>query len=165
MMSASRESESPRTARRTGELIPPSAEVKQFADTYRVRARRDECGELILPGRVGHVYEHGPGRFGVYLSCASARAWSAAKRALTGEGFTIRQNGDMEGTALFDPANAQQARLALDIARIRKRRVLTPEQRQKMAVQLRSIKRGVSAARNDDPAPLDAEHVGSPCRA
>ncbi len=151
--------------RTTGELIPPSPEVRQFADTYRVRARRDECGELILPGRIGHVYEHGPGRFGVYLSCASARAWSAAKRTLTAGGFTIRQNGDMEGTALFDPDNAHQARLALEIARIRKRRVLTPEQRQRMAIQLRSVKRGGSAARNDDPAPRDAEHAGSPCRA
>jgi hypothetical protein len=103
--------------------------------------------------------------FGVYLSCASARAWSSAKRTLTAAGFTIRQNGDMDGTALFDHADAQQARLALKIARIRKRRVLTPEQRQKMAGQLQSVKRGVSAARNGDHSLLDAPHADSPCRA
>lgn len=146
-----------------GELIPPSAEVKQFAETYRVRARRDECGELIIPGRIGHVYEHGTGRFGVYLECATKRAWKSAKRTLTAAGFTIRQNGDLEGTALFNPANEQQARLALEIARVRKRRVVTPEQRQKLAERMRSIKRGVSAARIDDLPPHDAECVGGLC--
>jgi hypothetical protein len=145
-----------------GELIPPSTEVKQFADTYRVRARRDECGELILPGRIGHVYEHSAGRFGVYLSCATKRAWSSAKRTLTAAGFTIRQNGDMEGTALFDPENEQQARLALEIARIRKRRVVTVEQRQRMADRMRSIKKGVSAQKSDDPTGYEAKDVGGP---
>jgi hypothetical protein len=142
------------------ENIAVNTEVKQFADTYRVRARRDECGELILPGRIGHVYEHGAGKFGLYLSCATPRSWSSAKRTLIAGGFTIRQNGDMEGTALFDPDNEQQARLALEIARVRKRRVVTAEQRQRMAEGLRSIKRGVSAARSDNPAQHEAECVG-----
>jgi hypothetical protein len=146
-----------------GELIPPSAEVKHFADTYRVRARRDECGELILPGRIGHVYEHGAGRFGVYLSYPTKRAWSSAKRTLTATGFTIRQNGDMEGTVLFDPENEQQARLALTIARIRKRRVLTAEQRQRMADRMRSIKKGVSVKKSGNLPPHEAEGVDSPC--
>ena len=142
-----------------GELIQPSAEVKQFADTYRVRARRDECGELILPGRIGHVYEHGAGRFGVYLSCATKRAWSSAKRMLVAAGFTVRQVGEMQGTALFDPANEQQARLAVEIARIRKRRVVTAEQRQRMADRMRSIKKGVSADKSADPTQHEANHV------
>lgn len=142
------------------ENIAGNTEVKHFADTYRVRARRDECGELIFPGRIGHVYEHGAGKFGVYLSCATKRAWSSAKRTLIAGGFTIHQNGDMEGTALFDFENEQQARLALEIARVRKRRVVTAEQRERMAEGMRSIKRGVSAARSDDPAPHGAECVG-----
>ena len=146
----------------SGELIPPSAEVKLFADTYRVRARRDECGELILPGRIGHVYEHGAGKFGIYLSCATKRAWSSAKRTLTAAGFTIRQNGETEGTALFDPENEQQARLALEIARIRKRRVVTAEHRQRMAERMRSIKRGVSADKSADPKGNEAKDVGGP---
>jgi hypothetical protein len=144
----------------SGELIQQSAEVKHFADTHRVRARRDECGELILPGRIGHVYEHGTSRFGVYLNCATKRAWSSAKRTLTAAGFTIRQNGDMEGTALFDPANEEQARLAVEIARIRKRRVVTPEQRKRMAERMRSIKRGVSAQKGHHPTGYEAKDVG-----
>lgn len=146
----------------SGELIPASAAVKHFADTYRVRARRDECGELILLGRIGHVYEHGAGRFGVYLNCTTKRAWSSAKRTLTAAGFTIRQSGDIEGTALFDPENEQQARLALEIARIRKRRVVTTEQRQQMAERMRSIKMGVSADKSADLTAYDAECVDSP---
>jgi hypothetical protein len=118
------------------ERIPPSPEIKQFAETYRVLTRRDDCGELIVPGRMGHVYEHCPGRFGVYVECATKRAWSAAKRTLMAAGFTVRQNGDTEGTAVFDPANGQQARLALETVRVRKRRALTHEQRQAMAERL-----------------------------
>jgi hypothetical protein len=118
------------------ELIPPSPEIKQFAETYRVLTRRDDCGELIVPGRMGHVYEHGPGRFGVYVECATKRAWSSAKRTLTAAGFTVRQNGDTEDTALFDPASGQQARLALATAKVRKRPVTTPAQRQAIADRL-----------------------------
>jgi hypothetical protein len=50
-----------------------------------------------------HVYEHGAGRFGVMLMFDSARKWSNAKKTLIAGGFAIRQNGDTEGTALFDP--------------------------------------------------------------
>jgi hypothetical protein len=75
-------------------------------------------------------------------------------------GFTIHQNGDMEGTALFDFENKQQARLALQIARVRKRRVVTEEQRERMAEGMRSIKRGVSAARSDDLGPHGCECIG-----
>jgi hypothetical protein len=141
------------------ELIPPSPEIKQFAETYRVLTRRDDCGELIVPGRMGHVYEHGPGRFGVYVECATKRAWSAAKQTLMAAGFTVRQNGDTEGTALFDPANGPQVRLALETVRVRKRRALTHEQRQAMAERLgrnfSPIKQGVSASRSDGPIQYD----------
>jgi hypothetical protein len=112
---------------------------------------------LIVPGRLGHIYEHGIGRFGVYLSCATERRWSSAKRTLTAAGFAIRQNGDIEGTALFDPANEQQARLALDIARIRKRRIVTDAQRQAIADRFRPYKRGVSAQNSGPASPHDAE--------
>src|SRR5579863_9850041 len=107
-----------------------------FAETYRVRATRDGCGESIIPRKLramgvplrpeysGHIYDYGSGRFGVVLMFESKRRWGSAKRKLVAAGFEIRQDGDSEGTALFDPADAAQARLAIRLARIPARRRL-----------------------------------------
>jgi hypothetical protein len=77
----------------------------------------------------------------------------------TAGGFTIRQNADNEGTALFDPADEQQARLALATAKVRKRPVTTPAQRQAMAERLQinasPTNKGVSAPNPDNRAPVD----------
>jgi hypothetical protein len=83
-----------------------------------------------------HVYEHGAGRFGVMLMFDSARKWSNAKKTLIAGGFAIRQNGDTEGMALFDPEDKAQARLALKIAGARIRRQLSPEKREAVVKRL-----------------------------
>jgi hypothetical protein len=38
-----------------------------FAERYRLRTKRDGCGDLIAPGRFGHLYEHGAGLVGLVL--------------------------------------------------------------------------------------------------
>jgi hypothetical protein len=62
--------------------------------------------------------------------------WTYAKKKLTAGGFTIRQDGDTEGTALFNPEDKAQGRLALKIAGARVRRELTQEQRDALAARL-----------------------------
>lgn len=118
--------------------------IKDFAEGHRVQARRDGCGDRIITGRLraknmstrpeyaSHIYENGDGRLGVLLMFESKRRWGSARRKLVAAGFEIRQDSDSEGTALFDPANAAQVRLALKLARVRVRRELTEEQRQKL---------------------------------
>jgi hypothetical protein len=122
--------------------------LEHFTETRRVRARRDGCGESIIPGKLrardvplrleysSHIYEHGDGRFGVLLMFESKRRWGSARRKLAAVGFEVRQDGDAEGTALFDPSNAMQVRLALKLARIRSRPELSPEQRQTLLSRL-----------------------------
>ncbi len=133
-------------------------DIAQFAETYRVRTRRDECGETIVCGKLwkaqpkphrmyGHqIYDHGEGRFGLILMFAvddgkeiggsgkSAR-WNNAKKKLLAAGFTLKQDGDAEGVCLFDPNNKAQSALALKLARVRFRRTveMTPEQRKAVA--------------------------------
>jgi hypothetical protein len=41
--------------------------------------------------------------------------WTNAKKKLLAAGFTVRQNGDTEGTALFNPEDKSQARFAFKI--------------------------------------------------
>jgi hypothetical protein len=111
--------------------------VKQFADALRVRAKRDECGDLIIPGGVGHIYDQSDGQhFGVLLMLQTKQQWTWAKKKFLAAGFVIQQDGDTEGTALFAPADRKQARLALKLARVRQRRTLSPERRKALAGQL-----------------------------
>jgi hypothetical protein len=133
--------------------------IDQFAVSYHARTRKDECGERIIMGKVWkvqpkskfrvarelytyghHIYEHGDGRFGVMLMFDSARKWNNAKKTLTASGFTIKQNAETEGTALFDPENKAQAKLAMKITGARIRRQLSPEKRDALVVRLQAVR-------------------------
>src|SRR2546426_11438739 len=93
-----------------------------------------------MPKRVEyacHVYDHGDGqRFGLLLLLKTKQQWTHAKKQLVTAGFTVKQNAETEGTALFNPEDAGQVRLAFKLARIRVRRELSPERRQALAAQL-----------------------------
>jgi hypothetical protein len=105
--------------------------LKEFAEQYRVRTRRDSCDEEIIPGKkfCSHIYDHGDGRFGLCLILQTPTKWTFAKKRLSGEGFSLRQDGDTEGTLLFDPTNEKQSRAAIRGAGIRYRRVLSEADR------------------------------------
>jgi hypothetical protein len=131
--------------------------IDQFAVAHHARTRKDECGEPIIngklwkrqpkPGRMygHHIYEHGDGRFGVMLMFDSARKWNNAKKTLTASGFTIKQNAETEGTALFDPENKAQAKLAMKITGARIRRQLSPEKREALVARLQAARVKVAA--------------------
>jgi hypothetical protein len=93
-----------------------------FAQVENVRLRHDDCGDEMLLGRRGHVFEYGSGRMGLYLTFNTKRQWSAAKRKLLAAGFVITQEGDTEGVATFDASNAGQVLVALKLAGIHRRR-------------------------------------------
>ena len=38
-----------------------------FVDRYRLRTKRDACGDHIVPGKFGHLYEHDQELFGLVL--------------------------------------------------------------------------------------------------
>jgi hypothetical protein len=120
-------------------------DLKTFAEKYRVHTRIDSCGDTIIPGKQfckdmpttrqvngrpepiveyrSHIYDgFADGRLGLCLLLATIRRWTHARKTLEAAGFTIKQNGDQEGCALFDPDNPIQARLALKLAGIKTRR-------------------------------------------
>jgi hypothetical protein len=130
--------------------------VDQFAQKYHARTRKDESGEetFILgaqwkhprTGRVyGHqIYEHGS-RFALLLMFqvdghedggpGKSAKWVNARKKLLNAGFTLKQDGDAEGVALFDPEDKAQAKVALKLAGIRTR-LLSPERKAALAAQL-----------------------------
>jgi len=113
----------------TDEPIPQSQAVREFAAQYRVRVRRDECAELVIPGKRGHVFEYGANRFGVILMLATKKRWNFLKRKLVAAGLQLKQDAETEGALLFDPANGAQARISLEVIRARFCRGLSDAQR------------------------------------
>lgn len=101
--------------------------IKKFAQKNRLNIRKDECGELIIPGRRGQLFDYGDGLAGVIVS-STPKKWGNARRAFEAEGFVIRQNGDFEGSATFDPSNRDQIKLAIRYAGVKRRRVMSEKQ-------------------------------------
>ncbi len=106
--------------------------LEQFAETYHVRTKRDSLNDTIIPGFQfctdmpkrqeyrSHIFDgFSDGRLGLCLLFTTRKRWTYARQKLLAAGFTIKQNADTEGTALFDPENSHQAKLALRLARIK----------------------------------------------
>ena len=104
-------------------------DIQAFANRYRLRAKRHEDGELIITGKLGHVYGHDDATLGLMFMPNRPRLWPNARRKLDAAGFVIWQDGDEEGSALFDPTNKAQVRLALKVVGAKRKRSLTPAQR------------------------------------
>ncbi len=106
---------------------------EDFAIKYRLKVRREEDGEPIISGKFGRLYEHDAQTFGLLFMPDRPRLWSHARRKFEAADFTIWQNGDDEGSALFDPTNAAQARLALKVIRARPHRTPSSAQLEALA--------------------------------
>ena len=105
-----------------------------FAENNRLKVTKDECGDAIIPGKYGHIYEYGSGKLGVCIMSNSGNAyrWNRSRAAFTAAGMDITQNGDHEGCATFDPKNATQVKTAMFYAKVRTRRQVSPERREAM---------------------------------
>ena len=109
-------------------------EIKAFADKYRVRVRKDECGEMIIPGKRGHVYVHsypGTGVYGaIYERDTPTAKGFGIKPLLTLvlEGsLTLKGEGDIEAIFLFDPERLDVVEVLLKVLRVSRRRIPSPE--------------------------------------
>ena len=103
--------------------------IEDFAARYRLKVRRAEDGDHIITGKLGHIYQHDSETLGLMFMPGKPRLWPRARRRLEAVGFVIWQDGDHEGSVLFDPSNRTQARLALKVVGAKRKRSLTPEQR------------------------------------
>ncbi len=101
--------------------------LMDFASNYKLHVKRNSCSEPVILGKLGHLYEHAPGRFGLALEAAASdtrldNTLRARKRKALGEGFQIHQQGDAESILLFDPTDSKQARLAIRLVGAKRKR-------------------------------------------
>ena len=113
--------------------------IEDFADRYRLKTRVDECGEKVIPGRIGdshiYVYAEDGTRYGVMIVGKGSERLPVghclrAERFLEAIGCECSQRGDFEGAWLFDPENDKQARAAMKFAKIRPKRQMSDRQRE-----------------------------------
>ncbi len=102
--------------------------IEHFANQHRLRVKRDEGRDLIIPARLGHLYKHDGGILGLMLASPNgddprldSTLRSRMRKALR-EGLELHQRGDHESTFVFNPENKQHARLAIQLVGARKKR-------------------------------------------
>ena len=109
--------------------------IKKFAESYRLRTSMDADGTTIISGTSGHIYENGDGNFGtVFMSekFRSREAWNNRRKECLAVGMELHQDGDYEGTLIFDPSNVKQAKTAIKVSGTRPKRIISPEHLAKM---------------------------------
>jgi hypothetical protein len=99
-------------------LMTSSATLAGFTERHSLRVKRDECHDAIVPGKLGHLYQHDASRFGIVLEASADRTrlnntLRSRKRRAIAAGFLLHQEGDFESILLFDPADVKHARLAI----------------------------------------------------
>jgi hypothetical protein len=101
--------------------------LKDFAERHALKLTRDGCGDSIIPGAVGHILDgFADGKLGVYVRSQSPKGWTYARRGMEATAMTVKQDGDVDGVAVFDPANREQAQLATKVTGARIRRMAGP---------------------------------------
>ena len=104
--------------------------LQTFSQTHRLKTRVDADSTLIIPGKFGHIYQYDDHRLAVIVMPFPSRHhyWGVIHKKLMKLGFTVVQNGDCEGAAIFDPTDQEQARAAIRAAGISRKRRLSPLQ-------------------------------------
>jgi hypothetical protein len=107
--------------------------IQEFAAKHKTRIKQDDAGDFIVPGKHGQIFEHGSDRFGVMFLMDGAGAWNNRRKACEAVGMRLIQDGDTEGTLLFDPENQIQTRTAIRLVEARQKRQVSPEAAEHLA--------------------------------
>ena len=127
--------------------------ISKFAEQRHLKVR-DDCGEVIVPGKQGQIYEYDSESLGVMFMPATKqdkwgkwcpKRWGNFRRAGQALGMVVRQNGDSEGCLSINPANKAQARLAIKMAGVRPKRQISEARRAALVARLNRSKTPVEA--------------------
>jgi hypothetical protein len=124
--------------------------IKEFAARHKVRIKLDELADPIVIAKHGQIYEYGPGQFGVMFLTDSVGKWNNRRKECEAAGMKLIQDGDTEGTLLFDPENLAQAKTAIRTVGARFRRQVSPETAKAGAERLARFREAKKAA--SDPS-------------
>jgi hypothetical protein len=118
-------------------------DIKEFAEAHRLRVKNNGV-ENLIHGKFGELADMGDkDRFRLRLLAVPRRADMdrklrvRRKDALAG-GLQLKWKGDAESIFYFNPAHAAQVKLVVKLVgtKVRRKRILTPEQRQVLSDRL-----------------------------
>jgi len=120
-------------------------QIQAFAIRHRLKGRVDEDGTWIIPGKYGHIFEFDTGQLAVMVIPDPPRKnyWTFSRTKLLKAGFVLLQNGDSEGSAMFSTDDAEQGKLAIQVSGVKRKRRVSPQQREKQMAWLRTSAGGV----------------------
>jgi len=132
-----------------------SVDFKAFAEANRLRLKSNGV-ENLIHGKCGELADMSDaGRFRLRLlavprSADMERTLRSRRSAVLAGGLQLKWQGHAESIFYFDPADAAQVRLVVKLvgAKVRRTRILTPEQRQALIDRLavaRALKAGATA--------------------
>jgi hypothetical protein len=119
-----------------------SGSIERIASLYRLRLKRDCCGDWTVAGKYGHIFVIAPGRLGIVLESQSTDerfdyTLRSRKRRAIAASFVLRQEGDFESILSFDQSDELQARFAVRLIQARRiRKAVLPSDAQ---LQLRAL--------------------------
>lgn len=112
--------------------------VQEFAAANNLRTQKDGCADSIVYARKGSdIFDGYNSGLGICLMFDTKKKWTFARAKMIAAGFTIRQDGDTEGIAVFEPTNKPQVRLALKLSGARAKRKQTPPTPAQLAARAR----------------------------
>ncbi len=96
-------------------------DILEFAQKTRLKHGFKGDGEPVIPGRYGELYEYSEHIFAALCMFPTSRRWGHIRRKAQALVLRIIQNGDSEGTFLFDPTDEEQVEFARRAIGARKR--------------------------------------------
>lgn len=129
--------------------------IKDFATKYRLKITLEPCGDMIIPGKQGQIYEQAEDALAVMFMPPSKtdkwgrwcpKLWGNLRRAAELVGMTLLLNGDSEGCLGFDPGVKEQVKMALKIAKVRVKQQVPEVRRAALAARLATIRENRSRA-------------------
>jgi hypothetical protein len=123
-------------------------EITDFAAKHRLRTRELD-GELVIICKgykagsrdYTHIYQYSAFLLGaIYLG--KGRGWTYARKAAQKALCTVAQNGENEGTVLFNPEDREQVETVLEWWGAKRKKRVSPEQAEMLRERLARVRPG-----------------------
>lgn len=141
--------------------------IEAFATKYRLKlkASPEDDGQPTISGKSGQVYVYSDAELAVSFTPGldkdrrgqgkwCPKTWGNFRRKAVEAGMSVVQNGDSDGSLRFDPGNKIQAKLALQIARLRQKRILAPDSKAVLVARLATMREFCSKPTEKSPVVL-----------